>query len=147
MKTLASLALFGALLGACSEATVPDGTNGTNNTNTNGAPAHPDEGPHGGPLLEVGDHVAHIEVLHDEAAGKMTLYVLGQDGKTAVAVEEPPVLKLMGANDALTTDAVDGEIGAFSLSNEALNAHGPEGRITIKLNGKTYNPALVHAPH
>ena len=54
-----------------------------------GAAAHGHEGPHGGHILEVGDHVAHLEVMHDESAGKMTIYVLGPDAKSAFTAIPP----------------------------------------------------------
>src|SRR4051812_42090245 len=52
--------------------------------------------PHGGALLEVGEEVAHVELVHDEKAGKVTLYILGKDAKTAVALKEAPKINVKG---------------------------------------------------
>ncbi|MGE3172482.1 MAG: hypothetical protein AB7O97_07625 [Planctomycetota bacterium] len=111
-----------------------------------GAAAHGHEGPHGGHLLEVGDHVAHLEVMHDEAAGKMTIYVLGSDAKSALTDAKAPQVKLStdSGPKVLSTTAVSGAAGAFAVTDPALKAHGPEGRISIEIGGKTYNPALEH---
>ena len=111
-----------------------------------GAAAHGHEGPHGGHILEVGDHVAHLEVMHDESAGKMTIYVLGPDAKSAFTGAKAPQVKLTtdSGPKVLSTTAVSGEAGAFAVTDPALKAHGPEGRISIEIGGKNYNPALEH---
>lgn len=110
------------------------------------AHGHGHKGPHGGHLLEVGDHVAHLEVMHDESAGKMTIYVLGPDAKSAFTGAKAPQVKLTtdSGPKVLSTTAVSGEAGAFAVTDPALKAHGPEGRISIEIGGKTYNPALEH---
>ncbi len=106
-------------------------------------------GPHGGQILEVGAHVAHLEVIHSEETGKMTIYVLGPDLKTPVTLAKAPQLKLTTAEGpkVLATQAEDAPGGAasvFIVTHDALKVHGPEGRITLELNGKIYNPDLVH---
>lgn len=110
------------------------------------AATHSHEGPHGGHLLEVGDHIAHLEVMHDESAGKMTIYVLGADAKSALTGTNSPQIKLStdSGPKVLSTTAISGEAGAFTATNSALMTHAPEGRISIEIGGKTYNPALEH---
>lgn len=110
------------------------------------AATHGHEGPHGGHLVEVGDHVAHLEVMHDEAAGKMTIYVLGPDAKSALTGANAPQVKLTtdAGPKVLSTTAISGEPGAFAVTDQALKVHGPEGRISIAIGGKNYNPALEH---
>ena len=107
------------------------------------------EGPHGGHLLEVGAHVAHLEVLHDEAAGKMTIYVLGPDETTALQVEKPPELKLSTETGpkvlvTIPQDAAGGRSSTFTVTDEALRGHGSPGRISIEIDGKVYNPDIEH---
>jgi len=111
-----------------------------------GAAAHGHEGPHGGHLLEVGDHVAHLVVMHNESAGKMTIYVLGPDAKSAFTAAKAPQVKLTtdSGPKVLSTSAVSDEAGAFSVTDPALKTHGPEGRIAIEIGGKSYNPVLEH---
>ena len=38
--------------------------------------AHSSEGPHGGSLIELGNEEYHAELVHDEQAGTITIYVL-----------------------------------------------------------------------
>ena len=108
-----------------------------------GGQAH---GPHGGHILEVGAHVAHLEVLHDEEAGKLTIYVLGPDEKTALPVAKPPQLKLKtsAGPKVIDTKAQDATGAVFTVTDAALKGREPEGRISIEVNGKVYNPDLEH---
>lgn len=131
--------LVTTLLTACSA----EESNQTEPPAHTGGHAH---GPHGGHVLEVGDHVAHLEVLHDEEAGKLTLYVLGSDVKTPLPVAKPPQLKLTTASGpkVLDTQASDESGSVFTVTDAALKGHEPEGRIAIEVNGKTYNPDLEH---
>ncbi len=108
---------------------------------------HDHTGSHGGELMEIGSEAAHVEFVHNESAGTVKLYVTGPDAKTALSID-PPVLKLK--TDAgpvnVTTEAIDGVDGkasTFSASHDALKTH-PEGRITLKIDGKEYNPEIVH---
>src|SRR5437867_4454418 len=50
--------------------------------------AHSHEhGPHDGELIELGEEEYHAEVVFDEDSHKVTLYLLGDDAKSAVAIE------------------------------------------------------------
>lgn len=49
---------------------------------------HHHEAPHGGTLIALGDHFAHLEVIHDATEGRITIYAL--DGEA----ENPVRLKL-----------------------------------------------------
>lgn len=132
------------VVASCSDGKAKPGESGAAAHGHQGPHGH--EGPHGGHLLEVGDHVAHLEVMHDESAGKMTIYVLGSDAKSAFTGAKAPQVKLSTGSGpkVLSTTAVSGEAGAFAVTDPALKAHGPEGRISIEIGGKNYNPALEH---
>lgn len=45
--------------------------------------------PHGGALVELGEHFANLELVLDAAAGEMTVYVLDAHAENAVRVEQP----------------------------------------------------------
>lgn len=47
---------------------------------------HHHEAPHGGVLIALGDHVAHIELVFDAEDGALTAYVLDGDAENAVRV-------------------------------------------------------------
>src|SRR5690242_18148959 len=53
--------------------------------------AHPDEGPHDGHLIELGQEEYHAELVHDDASSTVTLYVLDSTARSAVAIEEETV--------------------------------------------------------
>lgn len=104
-------------------------------------------GPHGGHVLELGSaHAAHLEVVHDDRAGTLTIYVLGADSKTALAASKPPELKLNTSSGpkVLATKPKDTSNTVFTVTDDALKGKEPEGRISIEVDGKTYNPDLEH---
>ena len=110
-----------------------------------GAHAHA-HGPHDGHILEVGVHVAHLEVLHDKEAGKLTIYVLDSDVKTPLAVAKPPQLKLSTSDGpkVIDTKAEDESGSVFTVTHAALKGQEPKGRVAIEVKGKMYNPDIEH---
>lgn len=117
---------------------------------------HPDEeagegdheaGPHGGELVEVGDHVGHLELLRDRDAHRLTLHLYGGDAKTPLAAEGPPEVKLVteGGPVVVTCEVLPdgvGEGSSFVADHDALAAEVLEGRVTLRVGGKVYNPEL-----
>lgn len=110
-----------------------------------GEAAHEEHGPHGGELIEIGDHLAHIEVLHDDDAGKLNLFALDTDMKP-IALDKAPFLNLM-------TDAGPKQLKATALgtlksewvfSDSALKSEPEGARLRIVLRGVTYTPELPH---
>jgi len=108
------------------------------------------KGPHGGEILEIGDKEDHhLELLHDEKLGKVTLYLLAKDMKTAVAIKDAPKLNLKGKNgnkqiDTKAVEAKEGSASQFEATDEALKEE-PDGRIAITLaDGKKHNVNLKH---
>lgn len=114
---------------------------------------HPPE-PHGGEVVEVGEEVAHLEMIHDHVGGKVTVYVLGADLKTPIAIETP-VVNVKGKDGtgvqfSLTAvnPGADGKADTWKGEHEALKTDPWDGRIRVKIDGKTYNSDLEPAgPH
>jgi hypothetical protein len=106
---------------------------------------HAAHGPHGGELLEVGEHLAHVELIHDQTAKTVTLHMLGADAKTALTLEEAPKLNLMIGGEAVQV-ATEGSGSEFKAMHEAF-AGEPEGKIALKFEGKMYQVELAHAHH
>jgi hypothetical protein len=104
---------------------------------------HAEVGPHGGHLVEVGDHVAHIELTHEAATNTLTLHVLGADAKSPLSLAKAPEIKLM-TEDGPRVLATSGEGHTFTVSDAALKDAEPEGRVTLEIDGKVYNPDLAH---
>jgi hypothetical protein len=101
-------------------------------------------GPHEGELAEVGDKDDHhVEIKHDDAAGKITLWILAGDAKTIVKIADAPKLNLKSkqGNKQLEMKAAgDG----WEASDELLKEE-PEGRVQVILaDGKKYNVKLEH---
>lgn len=96
---------------------------------------------HGGTILEVGEEAAHIEFVHDEKAGKITLYIMGGDAKTPLNLKEAPKLNLKTKAGNKQLDA-KGADATWSVEDESLKEE-PKGRIALTLpDGKKYNVAI-----
>lgn len=123
------------------------------------AHAHPEKGPNGGPLLELGDEEFHAEVLLDEKAGTFGICLLDSAAKAAVPIEgkelvinlkhggKPVQYKLPAA--PLKTDP-QGQSSRFALKSKELvhdlhhKDHG--ARLAVKIRGKSYS-AKVELAH
>lgn len=108
------------------------------------------EGSHGGVVLEIGDHVAHVEVVHDQKAGKITLYLTDKDAKSALAIKDAPKINVKAEKgnkqiEAKAIDAKDGAASQFEATDDVLKADPLKGRIAITINEKKYNVELKDA--
>lgn len=99
-------------------------------------------------LLEVGNHVAHIDFAHDAAAGTVTLHVTGPDAKTARALSIAPKLNLTGDSPTqvllqpVSPDS-NGASAVFSATHDVLRSE-PEGRIAVTVEGQVYQVIIEH---
>jgi len=50
------------------------------------AHAHPEHGPHGGDLIELGKEEYHLEMLHDEKQGVLAFFLLDSTAKKVLAI-------------------------------------------------------------
>ncbi|MBM3749558.1 MAG: hypothetical protein FJW21_00045 [Acidimicrobiia bacterium] len=64
---------------------------------------HHHEAPHGGTLVEIGDHFAFLEFVHDSEAGSLTLYVLDGSAEKAVRITQPSVMFMLAGPGAAAT--------------------------------------------
>lgn len=89
---------------------------------TSEAPAaphnHPTEGPHHGPLVELGNDRYHAEVVHDNEAGTVTIYLLDSAATNAVPI---------AATTLLVNMTHDGKPEQFELS-ASPDVDDPEGK-------------------
>lgn len=119
--------------------------------------AHPSEGPHGGGLIELGNEAYHAELVHDDAAGTVTIYVLDSAGKTAVPIDAAEVtinLKHEGRGEqfklaaAADTNDPPGKSSRFVSSDaelaEDLDREDAEAQLAVTINGKPYRGAIEH---
>lgn len=122
-----------------------------------GGHAHASTGPHDGQIIELGDESYHAELVHDESAGIVTIYLLDGAAKNAVAIEATELtinVKQSGkgkqfrlAAAAQEGDAA-GKSSRFSSDdkelNEALDQEGATARLVVEIEGKSYTGRLEH---
>jgi hypothetical protein len=130
----------------------------------NNAPAahpHPDKGPHGGMLLELGTaDEYHAEIAHDDTTKTVTIYILGKDAKTPVPIEEKEVtLNMVVAGESLQAKFPaapqegdpQGKSSRFALMDEkVLEAHDAEkttGKLNVTIDGTPYSGTLDNHGH
>ena len=118
---------------------------------------HPTAGPHHGGLIELGDHEYHGELVHDDEAGTVTVYILDSSAKTAVPIDATEVtinLTHDGRPEHFKLDASpdagdpEGKSSRF-VSNDAELAehldHADSGaRLMLEIGGKPYNGSIEH---
>ena len=124
---------------------------------------HASEGPHHGALVELGNEEYHAEVVHDDATGTVTVYLLDSSAKnsaTTTATEatinvkhgDTPEQYKLAAQPEEGNPA--GQTSRFTLTDKELIEHLHEAAAGAKLNitiGDTpYTgaiPAEDHAAH
>ncbi len=157
-----TLALSAMLLTGCGNPQTEKSPETSDPTKTQAeadAHAHPSEGPHHGSLIELGQETYHAELVHDEKAGTVTIYLLdGPTAKTAVATDAPEVtinVKHDGKPEqfqlAAKPEAGDpeGKSSRF-VSNDAelmkdLDEEHTEASLMVKIEGKPYNGQISHS--
>ena len=106
--------------------------------------------PHGGTLIEIGDHAYNVELLRDPAAGKLTAWVLDAHAENFVRLKAPelafiampggqftPVALRAVANPA--TGETVGNTSQFEVQAEWLKTAGAfSGIFTVEINGTVY---------
>ncbi|QDT16562.1 hypothetical protein [Alienimonas californiensis] len=119
--------------------------------------AHPTEGLHGGGLIELGDEEYHGELIHDEAAGTVTIYILDAHVEAAVPIDaaEVTVMVVHDGNResfklAADPDAGDpeGKSSRFVSSDAELAEHldheGETAKLMVKIDGRSYSGDIAH---
>lgn len=115
---------------------------------------HPDQGPHGGELVELGREDFHAELVHGD--GGVSLYVIDGSATETVAIgAEKLVVSLkrfgkvasfeLGANPNANDPA--GKTSRFSSADRKLYAWldaDAEGAVTVRIEGKSYTGKIVH---
>ncbi len=121
---------------------------------------HPSTGPHKGSLIELGDEEYHAELLHDDAAHKVTIYLLDSKA-TGKATSSEAKIALNFVVDgkpqqfmlAAVPDAGDaaGSASKFEAVDEALctalDAPKSAGKLNVTIGGKQYTGAIAADGH
>jgi hypothetical protein len=82
----ASLVIL-ALFTSCGEGP-PPAPESRGGAATDGDHAHGHSAPHGGALVALGDHFAHLELVFDAASGRITVYVLDGAARDGVRLAQ-----------------------------------------------------------
>jgi len=128
------------------------GGEGVDHTDTGeGGHSHDNICTHGGFLVEGREGAFHIELVHDEKAGSVKFYLTGKEGKNPLPIADAPELKLVTAKGpkVLKSTAVGctgGESAEFMITDDVLHIDPLVGRVSIKVDGKEYNPE-IHDDH
>lgn len=154
-----SFALMAMIVAGCSNdnSTGPETAGPPNTMDSNAGHAHPTEGPHHGDLIELGNEEYHAEILHDEDAGTVTIYVLNGAATEQVPIDATEVTinaKHDGKPEQFlltaSPDAGDpqGKSSRFVSDDEELAHHldeeGAEPRLVLTIDGKSYRGTISH---
>jgi len=118
---------------------------------------HPTEGPHHGDLVELGNEEFHAEIVHDEATGTLTVYLLDSCAVNAVGSKSTEV-KINLSHDGTAEQFVlvaspqpmdsPGESSRYvshdaELAEELDHAHG-SAQLVLMIQGKQYRGKIEH---
>lgn len=120
---------------------------------------HAHKAPHGGTLVEVGDHAYNLELVRDAAAGKLTAYVLDGHAENFVRIKAPAIeavatvgaeprpLTLRAIANAATGETV-GDSSQFEVQADWLKT-APNFDVTvlsIEIRGSKFTPTKATIP-
>jgi len=121
---------------------------------------HAHEAPHGGTLVELGDHFSFLELVLDAEVGSLTVYVLDAEAEQAVRITQPTISVTFDAPERLTgqtftlqaqanvlTGETVGDTSQFSVTDAALKGQVVTGaRIAdVTVKGQTFRDLVVPA--
>lgn len=120
-----------------------------------------DHGPHGGHVVELGGEDYHAEVVFDAATRQLTVYLLGSDVKTPLAIEAENLsirLKVGEETQELVLAAApqegegDGKASRFtqkegSLPESIKDAEDLHGEVVVSFGGTQYRGEITHDHH
>ncbi len=117
-----------------------------------------EQGPHKGELIELGEEEFHAEVVFDEDAEQVSLYLLGPDAKAAVAIDAKELSLEMPGKDAPVTHTLaaapqegdgEGKSSRFETKSadlfEAFHHNSKAvGKFKVTLGGKEFTGEVKH---
>ena len=118
---------------------------------------HPEHGPHGGELIELGQETFHGELIHDDK--QVTIYVLDGTATKSAAIEAKSVtlgLKHDGTVQSFELSASpdegdpDGSSSRYTSNDSTLCQwleHEAEGSLMMEIDGKSYTGQIEHHDH
>jgi hypothetical protein len=125
---------------------------------TTSSDSHAHAAPHGGTLVELGDHLAMLEFVVDAGAGTLTVYVLDGGAEQAVRIAQPTIAVTFDAPQALAgqtltlaakanvlTGETVGDTSEFVMTHPALKGQATfSARVSeIVVKGQTFRDLAV----
>jgi hypothetical protein len=120
---------------------------------------HVHKAPHGGTLVELGDHAYNLELVRDAAAGKLTAYVLDGHAENFVRIKSPLIevvampggmrtpITLQAVANTATGETV-GDTSQFEAQADWLKTAGEfAGIVTVEIRGTTFSQVAFVLPH
>jgi hypothetical protein len=121
---------------------------------------HHHDAPHGGSLVELGEHGTgfNLEVVHDATSGNLGIYVLGGHATNPVRIEQATIDLTVTVGDekqevslaAVANPAFDESVGDTSFFEAKAAITGTkefEGTIkTVTIKGRTFDNVEFHFP-
>ncbi|QDT31826.1 hypothetical protein [Thalassoglobus polymorphus] len=167
MKRFHHLSLSLALITAVSMTGCGKSQPSSNETMTTGPQAtgedghedhhHPTEGPHHGSLIELGAEEYHGEMVHDEKAETVTIYVLDSAAKAAVPIDATEITINVkhgekGAQFKLAAQPDEGDpegkssrfVSSDKKLGEDLHDEQTEATLVLSIGGKSYRGKIAH---
>jgi hypothetical protein len=120
-KVVVILALVAALACGAPEPTPPTpSTPSATTPPAASAESHAHEAPHGGTLVELGEHFGFLEFVLDAAAGRLTVYVLDGGAEQAVRIAQPAMTVTFDAPEAVAGQTLTLAAKANVLTGETV---------------------------
>lgn len=114
-------------------------------------PHHHHEAPHGGHLIELGDHKYNAEVLLEGEPKQLVVYVLDAHAENAVAIESASITFTPEEGEPITLEAqpqegdADGKASKFVAADTTLtDLEGVHGSVQVTIEETEYTGKLSH---
>lgn len=121
---------------------------------------HSETGPHGGPIIELGEEEYHGEIVLEDKTKTVTIYLLGSNAKDAVPIDAPEVvINLKHGNKpeqfklkaSPTKTDPKGKASRFVLKSDDLlhdlHHDNADARLRVKIAGKSYSGKIAAGHH
>ena len=126
---------------------------------TAGGHEHPEQGPHGGHLIVLGNDRFHAELLHGEPAHTVTVHLLDAAGGQPVASDQPTLTiqlfqegkfvdyELAAVRAGEAAGASEFKVVDEKLCDRLSHAEEVKGRLKVTIGGKALVGSIEHSAH
>ena len=126
---------------------------------TAGGHEHPEQGPHGGHLIVLGNDRFHAELLHGEPAHTVTVHLLDAAGGQPVTSDQPALTiqlfqegkfvdyELAAVRAGEAAGASEFKVVDEKLCDRLSHAEEVKGRLKVTIGGKALVGSIEHSAH